>query len=294
MKYKDDLKNKKILLINISVIVVLSLLLLFLSIFQSSIMVSALESEDIYYCDDLTYSATATSNKVVEEIRYVRKVEEEYLINKSFPNYYNNNNSLTNTCANVAGANIIGYYDRYLENLIPNHSPGIQRPSGYIYQAMTVNMAPKQGVIEVLYDKMKTNTISSGTSQTQYKSGLTSYIKEKGYNIDIRQTMNGTKLDLGNVDNQLRAGNPISLYLKEYNFATVSDSDSVVSIEKMEYVGNHIIIVYGYKKAMYYDSGDNLVATKVYLYIAPGSKSVSNIYILDESGLVDAEAMHVY
>ncbi len=280
MKEGIILKNKKLLIINISIIVGLCLLFLFLSVFQCENRAFAQEINEIYYCDDysLLNSVSVLSSSITEEIHYARKVEEKYLINDSFPNYYNTNNNLSNACANVAGANLIGYYDRYFENLIPNHSPGMQRPSGYIYQAMTTNMTLKQGVIDALYDKMKTNTISSGTSQTQYKSGLTSYIKEKGYNIDIVKTMNGSNLDLEKVNSQLRSGNPISLYLQGYNFSSVKDSGSVVTIDKSNYEGNHIIIVYGYEKVLYYDSNNNLVSTKIYLYTAPGIKSMPNIY----------------
>ncbi len=294
MKERIILKNKKILIINMSIIIILCLL--FLYVFQCENKAFAQEINEIYYCDDysLLNSASALSSSITEEIHYVKKVEEKYLINDSFPNYYNTNNSLSNACANVAGANLIGYFDRYYENLIPNHSPGVQRPSGYIYQSMTINTMLKQGVIDALYDKMKTNTISSGTSQTQYKSGLASYIKEKGYNIDIVKTMNGFNLDLEKVNSQLRSGNPISLYLQGYNFSSVKDSGSGVTIYKSNYEGNHILIVYGYEKILYYDGNNNLVSTKIYLYTAPGIKSMPNIYILDESGLVDAEAMRIY
>ncbi len=34
---------------------------------------------------------------------------------------------LVNYCANVASANVIGYYDRYFANLIPDYTPGISR-----------------------------------------------------------------------------------------------------------------------------------------------------------------------
>ena len=34
---------------------------------------------------------------------------------------------LVNYCANVAGANVIGYYDRYFANLIPDYTPDISR-----------------------------------------------------------------------------------------------------------------------------------------------------------------------
>ncbi len=255
--------------------------------------VYAASNKDIYYSDD-GYSDNGESTLVTETFEYATKeTSSEYKINKSFPAYYNTNSSLTNSCANVAGANIMGYYDRYYENLIPDYVPGILRGANYSYYQMTVNVSKKQDVINELYVRMGTNSPDAGTSQEGYKSGITSYVNAKGYNVTYNSVMTGSGLDINKLKSVLQNGDPVSLYLSGYNITAINDTGYSLNLNKYLYTGNHIMIVYGYQTINYYNSNHILIKSNTYLYVATGMIH-TGYYILNNNGTInDAEAVHI-
>lgn len=200
---------------------------------------------------------------------------------------------MQNTCANVAGANIIGYYDRYFENLIPNIKPGVGT-NKYTYYAMTRNMAEKQAVINDLYNRMQTNTVGPGNTQTQYKNGITSYVLSKGLTTTFNSVMSNGSFDLNKAKIQLQNGNPISLYMSSYGFTKVTDDGSLVTLDKSLYNDNHIVIAFGYEKVSYYNVNGVLIRSEIYLRIATGLQGVTGVYVVNNYGnLNDAESVHI-
>lgn len=240
---------------------------------------------------EIFYASTGSARKDTESFSYVTKTSESYSINPTFPNYYNTNSLLQNTCANVAGANIIGYYDRYFENLIPNIKPGAGTTK-YTYYPMTKNATEKQALINDLYNRMQTNTVGNGNTQTQYKNGISSYVQSKGLNTTYFSVMTNGMFDLNKAKMQLQSGNPISLYMSEYGFTKVVDDGSLVTLNKDVFTGNHIVIAYGYEKASYFDANGKLIRTDIYLKVSTGMNGVSGVYIVNNYGkLNDAEAV---
>ena len=264
------------------------------SFYCMNVVVRAESFEKIYYCDDVGYLG-GTTHLEEEEFYYDYKTSETYVINNdSFPNYYNTNNVLQNICANVAGANIIGYYDRNCENLITNFVPGIQRPYGYLYYNIMQNAQAIQGVINTLYYDMETNSEQPGTSQIDYENGLEKYVEDRGYNITYCSIMSGETLSLMSLKNQIQLGRPTSIFLSGFNFTQVIDTDNHVLLKKNVSDANHIVVAYGYENVNYYNSSDVLVATKTYIHIASGQNATPNIYMLDNSQVDDAQAVYIY
>lgn len=240
------------------------------------------------YSDDILYSETATQNVETETIYYSWKDTTFYQINTSFPDYYNTNSSLTNTCANVAGANIIGYYDRYYDNLIPDYTTGILRTNGYYYYPMGFNMDKKQAMINLFYSSMKTNTKNDGTSKEDCLNGLKNYIQSQSRSITYTSVMPNGVFSLDKFDAQLRAGNPVLIFLSGYNYVEYSDSGKQETITKNIYNGNHIVVAYGYQKVNYYDANNNLFRSNTYIYVSKGIKNVNGFYLLNSGGNIDA------
>ena len=240
------------------------------------------------YCDDTFYSELATQSVETETISYSRKEVTQYVINTSFPNYYNSNASLTNTCANVGGANVVGYYDRYYDDLIPNCTVGITRSNRYTYYPMNINNDKIQSVIDKLYTSMKTNTKENGTSEEDCLNGLKTYVQSQGRSITYTSTMANNALNLDKFDSQLKEGNPVMLFLSGYNFVSLADSGSKASISKDVYSGNHIVVAYGYQKVDYYNAGNTLIKSYTYIYVSTGINGVSGFYLLNGGGKMDA------
>lgn len=242
----------------------------------------------ISYSDDILYSEIATQSIETETINYSWKDTTTYLINSSFPDYYNTNISLKNACANVAGANIIGFYDRYYDNLIPDYTTGIQRANGYTYYPMILNKDKKQALIDLFYISMKTNTKNDGTSKDDCLNGLKSYIQSKGKETTYTSVIINGVFSLDKFDAKLREGNPVLLFLSGYNIVSLSNSGSEEILTKNVYAGNHIVVAYGYQKVDYYNSNNKLIKSNTYLYIATGIESVRGYYLINNGGNMDA------
>ncbi len=244
--------------------------------------------EVVSYSDDILYSAVSTQNAETETIYYSKKDTTTYQINSTFPDYYNTNSSLTNTCANVAGTNIVGFYDRYYDDLIPNYTTGIQRGNNYTYYPMSLNKDKKQAVINMLYTFMKTNTKNDGTTQDDFQNGLKEYVQSQGRNISFISVMTNGNFSLAKYETELRKGNPVALFLSGYNFVALADSGSQVTITKNVYEGNHIVVAYGYQKVNYYNANNNLVKSNTYIYVSSGINTVKGYYLLNNGGNMNA------
>lgn len=240
------------------------------------------------YSDDTLYSETSTQNNETETFSYSRKEIDTYKMNNSFPDYYNTNTSLTNTCANVAGANVIGYYDRYYDDLIPNCAAGILRGTNYTYYPMNTFKEKKQAVIDWLYISMKTNTTDNGTTESDCLEGLSEYVQEKGRGITYSSIMTNNTFDFEKFESELREGKPIMFFLSGYNFVLVKDIENQVTITKNEYTGNHIVVAYGYQKVNYYNGNNVLIKTNIYIYISTGILGTSGFYLLNNGGNIDS------
>lgn len=227
-----------------------------------------------------------------EEIVYDHKTEEKQSLGSSFPDYFNTSSQLTNSCANVAGANVIGYYDRYLENLISGYTPGRARGESYSYYPMNVQPEKKQAVINELYALMGTNTVESGTSYDQYKAGFDAYVAAQGYTAVHSSVMSGGNLNLNAVSGSIATGQPVVLFLSGYNITSLSGQSGKDTYVKMIYGGNHMVVVYEINTIRYYNAANQLVAVRTIMQVATGFNDVKGFYIVDNNGLViNAEAV---
>lgn len=245
-----------------------------------------------YYGDSTAVSANAP---VIETINYASKTEDSYLINASFPNYYNTDSSITNTCANVAGANLLGFYDRYYDELIPDCTVGMLRGNIYTYLPMAANITQKQAVINTLYTAMGTNTIENGTSQAQFHTGFTSYVTGRGRSVSYTSYVTSGALDWDGVTAAIDGGTPVALYMSDYNISTRSIASGSDAYYKEIMSGNHIAIAYGYNEVKYYNAAGTLVRTVRYFNISTGYNRTQALYVVGNNGtLDDAEAVSIY
>lgn len=142
---------------------------------------------------------------------------------------------------------------------------------------------------------MSTNIYDVGSTQTQYKNGLSAYVNSKGLSVSYSSVLTNKRLDLDKVIVQLKNGNPISLFMSGYNFTKLSDNGSVVIWDKYLYDDNHIAVAYGYDKVSYFNSNGSLIRTEVYLKVSTGIYGVDGVYIVNKYGnLNDAESANIF
>lgn len=252
-------------------------------------------ADEMAFCDDLSYLDGSSNGYKTEKIDYVTKKETSFYSNSSYPDYYNTNNSISNTCANSAGANVLGYYNRYYSDLIPGNNVGIIRGDTYMYFPMSASMRIKQEVINTLYTLMGTNTPAPGTTQAQFKSGMASYVKGKNRNITYNTVMSSSKFSVDKAKASFDKGEPIVLYLSGYNLTGYEDVDSTYTLYKYDYSANHMMVAYGYKRVDFYSANGNVIKTIEFLEIASGKGDPGFVYLLNHSSgtMVDAEAAKI-
>lgn len=236
-----------------------------------------------------TYTQTQT-----DEVIYEYKTENKQSLGTSFPDYYNMSSQLINCCANVAGANVIGYYDRFYDNLIPDYTPGIARGNSFSYYPMSLQSEKKQAVIEALYSLMGTNTVENGTSYDQYKQGFDSYVASKGRTATHTSVMTGGNLDLVAMSGYIAAGQPVVMFLSGYNIASFTEQEGRDTWTKLLYSGNHMMVAYEIIVINYYNASDQLIATRTMMGVATGFNDAEKYYIVDSNSvIIDAEAIAI-
>ncbi|MBD5636453.1 MAG: hypothetical protein HDP28_01345 [Clostridia bacterium] len=245
---------------------------------------NAVISKDTTYCDDGIMPLAATSVKV----EYESKTEDKFNMVLKYPNY--TISPYLAACACVAGSNIIGFYDRYDEELIPNHNSGTAFMGNYIYSS-------DDGYIEDLVRQLYADmgTTSEGTTVTEFKNGMIKFCNRKGKTITFTSCMKNKKFDYATAKSYMEANQPIALFCSGYNVADIFTSEKRDSIDYIESTANHVMVGFGWKEVNY-----NITATSSVLYqyvaVASGNADKSNGYynINYNTTINDAYAINIY
>lgn len=285
---KHFIKTNRLFLTSTTLLLLLSFLFSFFLVSHNAGMAYA--DDEIYFQDSATVVGTST-----ETINFSYYDEEVGYANNYCPEYYNTNSNLESSCAAVAGAIIVGYYDRNNTSLIPNFTPGWTANGAYRYYPMIYASTTIQGVIGTLYTDM--GITSLGATQTQYKNGLTSYVNTQGYNITYTDIMSNGTFNYSNTVTQMNNGKIASLFLVNFNGCAITISNNTATYSKTSYGGNHIYIAYGYRKIRYYDSSNNNFRTDIFLKVSTGFSSTKSTWYYvgsNDTTLAAAEAAYIY
>lgn len=166
-------------------------------------------------------------------------------------------------CAPIAGSNVLGFYDRYDENLIPNHVSGRLYGTGYIY--MTEDSAVIS-VIRELYDLMGTDT--TGTTEDDFLSGMNKYCKNKGKTMTTYSCMSGRSFDLSKAKSYIDNNLPIVFFLSGYNVGMMLEFDDHDEVSYYQSDANHVMVGFGYATCGYQTAGGAL--TKNFFNVSAG------------------------
>lgn len=257
---------KRTYFMKISCILILIAIIALICVF--SVSVFAEEDDTIYYVGGNTEANTfGNANYYKNYPEGSRIVQTEYVgLPNGCPLYYNNNQTLTNCCANVTGAMLIGFYDRYIENLIPNVSTyraeyNMYAPMGWISNEI-------QSLISDLYTRMGTNTIKPGTSESQFFSGMEQICNAKNLNIAKESVKYNDGLNLNSVKQALNNNKPVVVFASKHN--TISISSNVINIVCSDIP--HIFVASGYSHYKVY-SHNNLLLDE--FYVLRASKGIA-------------------
>ena len=177
---------------------------------------------------------------------------------------------------------MIGYYDRFCENLIPNFKTYTQLGSIIRYKAPTTETA---NVVQQLYVLMETDVAQLGTTFSGFQRGMNAYAVSKGYTYTTVNMFTNGSLNIQSYKSAVQSGKPVALFLTTYAFLNgITEDNGVDTVSSAFSQGSHVVIGCGYKIDTYYNSSEQIIDTRYYLKVATGDDSY-NIGYLNINGL---------
>lgn len=253
---------KKFIVLIVVAVLFLNLLYLFKSKYVSNFRYSGYGEISPY--------ATIVDTETVDFTR--REVEQIETVNGA-PMYVPIN-GLDNSCGAVAGTIIVGFYDKYYENLIPNYKTYISTGR---YKGNDGTYIPQ--VMADMYTLMRTNIDDVGVSQNDCVNGLKQYVLNKGYSITLTNIKNSDKVNEAMLSSAINNNNPSLLFCAKtdiYNFSLSTNSETIYCTNLT--TGGHIVVASGLYTIKYYN-GNNLFRIDKYIKIATGLTTQTNTFL---------------
>ena len=207
------------------------------------------------------------------------------------PLYYHG--TLENACGPIGGAIVVGYYDKYFQNLIPNYTNYLTTTGKYRPQDNTYVPA----MLQEMYTAMQTNVVAPGVSEDECLDGLEAYVEGKGYSIRYRavKPYNGT-FNHTAYQNAINNGQPVILFCDTVQLLMPSEYDTYNQIGVVQESQDHIIVGFGYQIYRYYDVNGNNFRTDTYLAVATGwnPNNIGFVKINNDGWLDSGFAVEIY
>jgi len=246
-----------------------------------------------YDYDNLRYYTVETVARSFysETIPCTNMIETETVTQYRMPLYYATGD-LTNCCGAVAGAIIVGFYDRYYPDLIPNWTP--YSTVNNMYKFADTTHVP--AVMEELYVLMRTNVDDVGVSQYDCRDGLQAYFNDRGRNLSYSSIEVGTQFNYQLYKQAIQANKPVLMFCTGLTlcFPAFSATQQKTVITKQDISGAHIVVGYGYSTVNYYN-GNTIFRTEEYSLVSTGRDGFTDAYVNISSTdwLVDGYAVTV-
>lgn len=248
------------------------------------------ESLDALREDAFFYQTDTTANLEYKTVRieYVSRSYDVKKLSYGAPEFCNV--GWTGGCAAVAGGNLIGYYDRYYEDLIPNHAAGMSYQDLFIYYYADEYV---NNMISTLYSYMGGS--AAGISEDGFKSGMKRYCSDKGLSCDFTSLKSSGKLSYDLVKSCINGGTPLVLFLNTYTICSMYEQDTYTEISYQISKGNHVMPGFGYSNVAYTHS-DGSTSDYKYINVSTGWSDPRAAYFNIEycTNIVSAYKFNIY
>lgn len=241
-------------------------------------------AEDAFYGD----GGTITGGKTID-IYYTSKSRDAYRMALLTPNY--TSSPYLSSCACIAGSNVVGYFDRFCPELIPNSEPGYEYMGYYFYYGeRDIHFS----VVTQLYSDMGT-TESHGTTTAQFLAGMTTYANRAGYNFSYYSAMSGTSLNFSAVKTSMKNNRPVVLFMSGYNVAMMGEEDGYDSFAYVLSEANHAMVGFGYEDVTYtYSSGSQENYQFIYVASCLPARASGYFNVNYNTKINDAYSVSIY
>lgn len=209
-----------------------------------------------------------------ETVNYTRREDSKKETVNGVPLYLKHND-LDNSCGATAGAIVLGFYDKYYENLIPNFTSYFPATGKY----KTADKVYIPALMTELYNLMRINIDMDGVRENDCLNGLKSYVSGKNQTIGYTQLNSSSQLNVSAYMNAIDNNKPVLLFCYRTELITEFISGTTQeTINKAAMELNHIYVGYGYYTVKYYN-GSNNFRTDTYLKVACGVSGLTQAFI---------------
>ncbi len=223
---------------------------------------------ETYYTGAIPFSTYAE-----ERIDYTQKTVVDNISTAGLAPRYTEPESLQNACAAVAGAVIVGFYDKYFNDLIPSWES---------HAAKTGNYKPADkvyipAIIEEFFVSMHTNEIEPGATENDFKTGLQNYVTAHGHTVNYQSTATTTSLDYMTCKTAISNNKVVALLMRAGNLYTYNSGDGYDTFTSISIPAPHIVVAYGCLQ-FHYRLSNGGEQTEIFLRVSTGLKSNHTAY----------------
>lgn len=247
------------------------------------------EDEELHYCDTIVYDENTQSTHSTEVVRrdFISREKTSYDLAIMYPTF--TFSPAVSSCAAVAGSNLIGFYDRYDENLIPNHKSGTLYGTGYCYSIQDDAVAE---LSRTLYDYMGID--ETGATEEQFLTGLKAYCQTKGRSVSTFSCMSSNAFSFSKAKTYMESNMPIVFFVSGYNVGFMSENENYDSVGYTISTANHVMVGFGCSAYNYVTNEGNV--TDYYFEVASGlASNPAGVYNINyKTRIIDALAVNIY
>lgn len=180
------------------------------------------------------------------------------------------------TCVPNAATNLLGFYDRYFDDLIPSFTAGKTYANLYLYSAATDEVT--DAAIQLAYDMGASNPATDGVTVSEFKSGMQKYCARKSLNVSFASCMSWGNFSYSKAVSQLDSGKPVIFFTSGYNIVSIAKFDNHDTVNMYTSSGMHSMTAFGYTQITYTLS-NGTTQTDNYLNVASGVDTLSNALV---------------
>lgn len=253
------------------------------------------DDEMIYYDGDDPYYGSGAHYDVSYTLNFDYKVEHFEYEGADAAAITAGGIYAENSCTGHAGACVVGFYDRFYPNLIPDYEPGITSNGVYIYMP-DLGQQPLKDMFTKLYNYMQINVGGPGATEEEFKTGLKRYVNEQGCTLSYTTFhKNSSTVNIDRVRYIAPSFQVGVVFMSEYNFVYGFTDTATSRNVIMEYSQNgHVMMVYGVYTVDYYKNG-SIFLSETYLQALTCNSSGRKVYLKmnDHIKIVDALIVNV-
>ena len=207
----------------------------------------------------------ATFTHSTEMVTYVTKTTNTYSIQYDLPDLEGSSGT---TCANVAGAVVITYYDRFATNLLPDYEP--TRTVFGLVRYKTGTSEVYNLIIE-LSTLMLIGEPHEGTTFSEFQLGMQTYASQHGYTYSSTNVFTNDSFDFNKYKISVESNKPVAIFLTNFSMIDgIAEESGQDEISSGYCPVSHVVAGCGYREDIYYNASNSIITTRRYLKVACG------------------------